>query len=56
MTENEANEYVKRLSRDPACYTQIVRILPETIDPIKPGDNGWDVKIMYHYNDAVYED
>ena len=56
MTYKEAQEYVVRLSHDSACYAQVVRILPETIDPPKPDDNGWDVKITYHYDDSVLED
>ena len=56
MTHSEAQEYVVRLSHDPACHAQVVRMLPADIDPPKPGDNGWDVKITYHYDATVYED
>ena len=54
MTNQEARAYALRLKDNPNCYCEIVRILPGTIDPIKPNDNGWDVQITYHYDSTIY--
>ncbi len=43
MTYIEATEYANTV--EDSLGTKLVRILPETVDPIKPGDNGWDVEI-----------
>lgn len=56
MTKSEAESYVALMNRNPACYAQVIRILPESVDPIRPGDNGWDVKITYHYDSTEHED
>ena len=53
MTNQEARAYVLRLKDYPG-YCEIVRILPEIVDPIKPNDNGWDVQITYHYDSTIY--
>lgn len=53
MTHKEAKLYVLRLKDDPGCYCQIVRMTPE---PVRVGDNGWDVKTTYHYDPTVHED
>ena len=54
MTYQEAKQFETRLGDN--AIVEIVRILPESIDPIKPNDNGWDCKVTYCYNDTVYED
>ena len=56
MTNKEAKSLQLRFTKDPDCYAEIVRILPANIDPVKPGDSGWDVQITYHYNSTVYTD
>ena len=56
MNKTEANALITRFAADPSCYAELVRILPESVDPVKTGDNGWDVKVTYHYNSTVYED
>jgi hypothetical protein len=45
MTQDEAIRKVNRLNQLPGLSAQAVRILPPHIDPAKPGDNGWDVRV-----------
>ena len=45
MTRSEAQSEAERLNKLDNCRAQIVRILPQDIDPIQPGDNGWDVEV-----------
>ena len=45
MTKDEANAKVDRLNKLPGLSARAVRILPGHQDPIKPGDNGWDVLV-----------
>ena len=54
MTYQEAKQYQTRLGDN--AIVEIVRILPESIDPIIPNDNGWDCEVTYCYTDTVYED
>ena len=56
MTKSEANRYAETMNKYPNMYAEIVRILPEHVDPPKPKDNGWDVKITHLYDNRVYED
>ena len=56
MTRSEANEYAKSLDKHDTMSAQVVRILPESIDPIVSGDNGWDVQITHYPDFRVYED
>ena len=53
MTHTEAMELSDRINRnntgtsnnlDP-CKAEVVRILPDHVDPPKDGDNGWDVEV-----------
>jgi hypothetical protein len=45
MTKDEANAKVDRLHQLPGLSARAVRILPAGQDPIRPGDNGWDVLV-----------
>ena len=45
MTRAEAQAYAKKMNAHPGLRAQVERILPEAVDPIRPGDNGWDVLI-----------
>jgi hypothetical protein len=45
MNFPEANEEADRLNRFSSLKAEVVRILPEDIDPITDGDNGWDVEV-----------
>jgi len=48
MTLEEATIEADRLRRmDNIRSARIERILPEYTDPIKDGDNGWDVVAVY---------
>ena len=54
MTKNEAMEMAKRLNTpDATTISQVVRILPEEIDPVVDGDNGWDVETTILRDDHV---
>jgi hypothetical protein len=54
MTKNEAMEMAKRLNTpDAKTISQVVRILPEEIDPVVDGDNGWDVETTILRDDHV---
>ena len=44
MTKLEATQYCA-IMESKIIETKIVRILPESIDPIKENDSGWDVEI-----------
>ena len=45
MTKFEAEDLAARIqSSGEFLKTEVVRILPEHIDPIQPNDNGWDVE------------
>lgn len=46
MTFPEANEQADRLNKYPEFTATVVRILPEDVDPIQDGDNGWDVEVQ----------
>ena len=47
MNFAEANEEADRYNtKYPESFkAEVVRILPENVDPITDGDNGWDVEI-----------
>ena len=45
LTREEAQESVARLNRNKTLHAQVVRILPEDVDPIVEGDRGFDVLI-----------
>jgi hypothetical protein len=42
----EAKDMEAKMADDPNIKAEVVRILPEHIDPIKAGDNGWDVEYI----------
>jgi hypothetical protein len=44
MTENEAHDLADKIESTGVATAKVVRILPEEIDPPRPGDNGWDVE------------
>ncbi|MDB4351972.1 hypothetical protein OAA60_00900 [Porticoccaceae bacterium] len=56
MNKVEAREYADKMNKHDDMYAQVVRILPEHVDPIKGGDDGWDVKITHLPNFNNYED
>lgn len=41
----EANEYADKVNKSVNLKAEVVRILPEDVDPIEDGDDGWDVEI-----------
>ena len=45
MTKQEAEDQALILNTHKELSAEVVRILPEDIDPIVEGDNGWDVEI-----------
>lgn len=53
MNFSEANELADRINANnmgttgtlPEAQATVVRILSEDVDPIKDGDNGWDVEV-----------
>ena len=45
MKREEALEEANRINNLDGVEAEIVRILPEGVDPIKEGDNGWDVEV-----------
>ena len=45
MTFDEAQRKADRLNKYPDVRATPVRILPESLDPVKPGDTGWDVLV-----------
>jgi hypothetical protein len=47
MNKSEANTYAGNMNKHDDLFAEVVRILPEHIDPIKSGDNGWDVKVTH---------
>ena len=49
MTHQEAKTHAKTLNKYPDMYAEVVRILPQHIDPPQPNDNGWDVKVTRLY-------
>jgi len=42
---NEATPLACRIRRDPNLQARVVRILPESIDPVNQEDNGFDVLV-----------
>ena len=46
MTKTEAEAEIKRLNKSPNIHAKLVRILSAKADPIRAGDNGWDVEIL----------
>jgi hypothetical protein len=46
MTLKEARELARRYNKYIHLTAQVVRILPEEIDPPKPEDKGWDVEVQ----------
>ena len=46
MTHDEATEHAAKMNKLAGVTATVCRILPEGIDPIKPGDNGFDVEIV----------
>ena len=45
MRKDEATAMVDRLNTpDATTISQVVRILPNHVDPVVEGDNGWDVE------------
>ena len=49
MTKSEATSYARDMNRHGNLYAEVVRI-PAEIDPPKPNENGWDVKITRLYD------
>ena len=45
MTHTEALTKAERLNGYRDVSAKVVRILPATTDPVKAGDNGWDVEV-----------
>ena len=45
MKLQEAREFQATLQLTSDIKAEVVRILPESVDPIKEGDNGWDVEL-----------
>jgi hypothetical protein len=56
MTKSEATRIAKTYNKDPRMYATVERILPESIDPPIPNDDGWDVKVAYLPDFNNYED
>jgi hypothetical protein len=56
MKYAEAKQHAESLNKHDTMYAEVVRILPESIDPPKQDDNGWDVKITYLPDFNVYTD
>jgi len=56
MTKTEAIKDAAAMNKHSNLSAEIVRILPETMDPPKPGDNGWDVRVTHLYDSRVFED
>ena len=44
MTLFEAKDLAAKMDEDKNLIVEIVRTLPENIDPPIKGDNGWDVE------------
>jgi hypothetical protein len=49
MTQEQAQEKTASLNMHRHLYAEVVRILPEHVDPITEGDHGWDVKVTVIY-------
>jgi hypothetical protein len=47
MTKTEAERIAHNYNKHDTMYATVERILPDHVDPIKPNDNGWDVKVQY---------
>lgn len=45
MTHDEAKAKAKRMTALGGLHCTITRILSGSQDPIRPGDNGWDVSV-----------
>ena len=45
MTKTEAEAKIQRLNKIPKLHAKLVRVLPAKADPVKAGDNGWDVEV-----------
>ena len=56
MTKTEAERIARNYNKHDTMYATVERILPEHVDPIKPCDNGWDVRVQYLPDFKVYED
>ena len=55
MKYEEAKRVAKSYNKHDTMHATIERILPESVDPIKPNDNGWDVKVQYLPDFTNYE-
>lgn len=56
MSKTEATKLANSYNKHETMSAQVVRILPESVDPIRPNDNGWDVKVTYFPDFNQYED
>lgn len=45
MNRIEAKADAAMINATGVATAELVRILPERIDPIQPDDNGWDVEV-----------
>ena len=45
LTFPHAAEKADRINALGGCKAEVIRILPEDIDPITDGDSGWDVEV-----------
>ena len=45
MTYQEARDQAAQINKNGKLTAKIVRVLPREIDPIRKGDNGWDVEV-----------
>ena len=41
----EACEYMDKVNKSVNLKAEVIRILPEDVDSIEDGDDGWDVEI-----------
>lgn len=45
LTFPAANAEADKINKQGGSKAEVVRILPEDIDPITDGDSGWDVEV-----------
>lgn len=55
QTFPHANEEADRINKQGGVKAEVVRILPEDIDPIKDGDTGWCVEVTVLDNNPAFD-
>lgn len=56
QTFAHANEEADKINKQGGVRAEVVRILPESIDPIKDGDTGWCVEVTVVDDKLAYRE